>query len=155
MTTETKDSAFMDRVKMGEKFNCPCCGRYAQVYRRRIHHSVARQLGDMMALGGGRERRFVHASILIPHGNTGTGDIGKAAYWGLIEKMKHVSGQQKSSGYWRLTGHGVDFVEGRVKIMAVALVFDDEVIGFDGKEVSFLECLDVKFDYTKNMEGDL
>ena len=141
--------AFMQRLLAGEKIDCSCCGRYAQIYRRRIHHSIARQLVELYGLGGGRERRFVHGSQLIPKGNTGTGDIGKGRYWGLIEPMLRVSKLDNASGYWRLTGLGCDFVQAKATIQKVALVFDDKVIGFEGPEVSIQQCWDKRFDYAK------
>ena len=141
----------MDRLFSGEKLNCPCCGRYAQIYKRRIHLSVALQLIQLYKLGGRNERRYVHASVLIPKGNTGTGDIGKAFYFNLIEP-KPVDPYNNSSGYWRLTEIGCKFVEGTEQIKKTVFVFNDEVIGSDEETVTIRDCLNNKFDYLELME---
>lgn len=144
---------FSSRIKSGEKFNCPCCGRWAQVYRRRIHATMARQIIELYSLGGGKARQFVHASLLIPKGETGVGDIGKAAYWGLVEKMNHEDQSKKHSGLWRITETGIGFAEGTRNVRAIAVVFDNNVIDWDGPDVSIEDCLKDKFNYGELMGG--
>lgn len=104
-------------------------------------------------MGGGRQRRFVNSSDIVPIGQNGSGDLTKAAYWGLIEKYVPAPDGQKSSGLWGLTEFGCDFVEGNVKIKEIANVFDDKVLGFAGKEMSIKECLGAKFDYYQLLNG--
>jgi hypothetical protein len=152
MSHTPQHSAFWEMLRDGSKLDCPCCGRHSQVYRRCIHQSVALQLIELYNLGERRGRHFVHASLLIPKGSTGVGDIGKAAYWGLIEKMQHAPGARKSSGLWRMTGLGCDFVEQKTVIMRTALVFNDSVIGFEGPRVDIVACSKQKYDYTETIK---
>ena len=147
---------FMQKLR-DEKggFCCPCCGRWAQLYRRRLHATVARQLIELYRLGSKEARAFVHASMLIPKGQAGSGDLGKAAYWDLIEqKPPTPDSPSKASGYWRLTISGLHFVLGVGKINEVALVFDDRVHSYEGALIGIKESLGIAFDYSALMRGD-
>ena len=143
---------FLKRLKAGESFPCPCCKRHAQIYKRRIHHSVARQLIAIYHLGCKEKRDFVKTIDLMLPGYTGACDLGKPVYWGLLEK-KEREPNEVSAGLWRLTPFGVSFVKGEATIKEVALVFDDTVLGFEGKQVSIKFCLKKKFDYEQLMAG--
>jgi len=78
---------------------------------------------------GGLGNNYIHASNLIPEGQTGQGDLTKAKYFGLIKAMPETSEAKKSSGYWSLTEDGHLFVTGKKDIPSHLFVFDDKVIG--------------------------
>jgi hypothetical protein len=141
---------FRQRLLSGEKMDCPCCGRYAQVYQRRLHTSIALQLIELYKLGGTYD--YIHASKLIPKGVSGAGDLSKAKYWGLISE-KQPDGNQKSSGFWMLTDLGVQYVTDRAKVPYIAHVYNDTVLGFSSRLSGIREALSEKFDYQQLMEG--
>lgn len=146
------DEQFAQELLSGKDCECPTCGRYAKLYRRRIHHTVAAQLVRLFALGG--QHRFIHTRNLLPNGATGTGDFCKAKYWGLIEEGINTDTSKKQAGHWRLTEAGVEFVTGLLHVPKVALVYDDRVMGFDTKEqVGIHECLGDYFNYQELMEA--
>lgn len=142
---------FMKSIKKGEKFACPCCGRWAQVYRRTLHHTTAWQLIRLYKMNGFGE--YINAVELIPEGQQGVGDFTKAKYWDLIERrpLNEEETRLKSSGFWRLTEKGVAFVLSQSTIQKTALIFDDNVIGFDGPQVTITESLCQQFDYERLM----
>lgn len=143
---------FLQMLLNGFKGRCRACGRHAQVYNRSIHFTTAWQLIRLYRLGGAYG--FIHASRLIPPGQTGTGDLGKAKYFGLIEQKGHDEGKKKHSGYWKLTERGVLFVRGNIPIEEFVGIFDDKVISKATKLVNIQDCLGKKFDYQKLMEGE-
>ena len=143
---------FLADIRNGEKKDCPCCGRYAQVYSRRIHKTIAQKLVHLHRLGGAQA--YVHTSNLVFAGEAGVGDFSKAKYWGLIEEAKNENIGKRNSGHWKLTQKGIDFVQGRITIPARAIVFDDRVLDFAGEQVSIRECIESSgFDYSELMEG--
>lgn len=142
---------FIDCLKNGHEGKCPTCGRFAKVYYRSIHTSVALQLIQIYKLGGAE--MYIHTSKLIPKGVSGAGDFSKAQYWELVKEMPHTPGKKKSSGYWMLTELGVEFVKGNVSVTKYALVYDTRVIDMKGKLVSITECIGNKFDYEDLMAG--
>lgn len=134
------DLVFKAQLLSGEKCDCPHCGRYAQVYKRHINATIAKQLIMLMKLGG-HGANYVHASNLIPDGQTGQGDLTKAKYFGLIKAMPENSDAKKSSGYWSLTEDGVLFVKGKKDIPEHLFVFDDKVIGKSEEKIFIGDAL--------------
>lgn len=152
---------FKDRLNKGESLKCPCCGRHSQIYKRMLHHSVGRQLIHLYKNGcyNGSQKMalhsFAHASALILPGNSGAGDFSKAKYWDLIEPAPAymVPEDKRATGYWRLSQCGVRFVLGEHTIPKIAIVFDDEVIRFEGENVNISQVLGEKFNYTQLMSA--
>lgn len=142
---------FYHRLVAGEQFDCPCCGRYAQLYKRRLHTSICLQLVKLYKLGGADQ--YVHASKLIPRGVTGTGDFTKAKYWSLIEEFSDPANTGKSSGLWALTSVGVEFVRNEIGVAEWALVYDDKVLRYEGNPITISEAVKNKFNYEELMEA--
>lgn len=144
---------FIMKLKSGWSGDCPCCNRFAKVYHRSIHVSIALQLIQLYKLGG-YGGKFIHASKLIPKGNTGTGDFNKAKYWGLIEELpESTMPHQKSNGHWQLTPMGIEFVLGNMLVNKYAVIYNDRVIDVTGALVSIKDCLKEKFNYSDLMDG--
>jgi hypothetical protein len=142
---------FFKSLRKGEKGDCPCCLRHAQIYKRHLHFVTAWQLIRLYKMGGYGE--YVNASELIYDAQHGTGDFSKMKYWGLIER-RPLDGSEttkKSSGWWRLTDKGASFVLGKTTIKKFALIFDDEIIGFEGDDIDIRYALNQKFDYERLM----
>ena len=141
---------FMDGLLRGEKGDCPCCGRYAQVYRRQISSATARQFIKLYRMTGA-SRVWVRSSELLFEGSCGVGDFSKGKYWDLVEEKPHEPDATRNSAYWRFTQRGLLFVQGQACIQKYALVFDDQVIKFEGDMVGIKECLTEKFNYAELM----
>jgi len=150
MTESTIEPLFLESLKKGWKGDCPCCGRWAQIYRRTIHAAAAIQLMRLYMLGG-YDGLFVHASRLIPAGQSGSGDLSKAKYWDLIREKPHDKGAKKSSGYWSLTTKGVGFVTKTLMVPQYAYVFDDRVLALSPELMDIKSALGQKFDYEEIM----
>lgn len=146
---------FLKRLLQGGKFDCPCCGRYAQIYRWSLSETVAWQLirlyRESFNAGGDG---WVHASLLIPPGQTGVGDLGKAKYFNLIEEKPTTTSRMKKSGCWRLTTKGLSYVRGIEMIPSFVMVFDDRIIETSDKLESIFSTVGRKFDYAELMRGD-
>lgn len=148
----TVSAEFMDALKQGEACDCPTCGRHAQIYRRKFHSSIARQLIRLYRLGG--TAHFIHASKLIMPDVSGAGDFSKAKYWGLIhQQVPNHRAETKCSGNWMLSPLGREFVEHRTRIPREVFVFDDEVQGVSAESISITEALAGKFKYQELMEA--
>jgi len=147
------DLVFKAQLLSGAKCDCPHCGRYAQVYKRHINATIAKQLIMLMELGG-HGNNYVHASNLIPDGQTGQGDLTKAKYFGLIKAMPENSDAKKSSGYWSLTEDGKLFVTGKKAIPSHLFVFDDNVIGKSEDKIFIADALESGgFNYSDLIKG--
>lgn len=141
---------FKEDLISGWQGDCPCCGRYAQVYKRRLHTSVCLQLIKLYKLGGWH--KYVHISQLIPKGVGGSGDFTKAKYWKLIVEQPTDAGE-KSNGGWMLTPDGVAYVRNQIALPEWAYVYDDQVLKYDGRMVRIAQAVEKKFDYSEIMEA--
>jgi hypothetical protein len=142
---------FRERLKCGDVGDCPTCGRHAQLYRRKFHSSIARQLIKLYRLGG--TAHYIHASKLILDGVTGAGDFTKAKYWGLIHSRINTDADTKSNGQWMLSAAGLAFVQGKLRIPAEVMVFDDEVTDESAETISINDALGDRFNYHELMEA--
>lgn len=151
---ENQKSEFWSVLHAGGELDCPCCGRYAKIYRRQIHHSVARQLIAFYHLGG--HNGFIHISELKSAFLTGAGDFTKAKYWDLLDQqINNDDPEKKHSGLWFLTEKGRDYVLGRISIPKYVIVFDDKVLRFSDELSTIQDALGNKFNYEELMEGEL
>lgn len=125
--------------------HCPNCGRFAKVYRRKLNSTTAKQLISLYRSGGGEE--FIHSKNFVV--GTGVGDLTKAKYFGLLESAHNEDETKKTSGLWRLTDEGIDFVLGRKFV----LIYNDTVQGFSQEQVSIEQSLGSEFDYQQLMRG--
>lgn len=139
---------FWQRLRAGDGLMCPCCNRYAKIYKRRIHHGIVRTLIRLYKEGG--EFGFVHISKFCDF-QSGY-DFTFAQHWGLIEQGAN-EGKGKTSGSWRLTRDGVDFLRHGKGIPAYMLIYNSTVMGVQGPNVSVHEALGAKFDYDQLMSA--
>jgi hypothetical protein len=145
---------FKEQLLDGAALNCPCCDRHAQVYRRRLHKSVAVALIRLYKLALSYDPGyFFHVSELVTEGMSGIGDFSKAKYWHLIEADDNDDPAKKTSGNWRLTPRGVSFVKGELGITEYAMVYDDRVLEYRGKTIYIHDSLSAEFNYTELMEN--
>lgn len=156
---EVKEKFFAE-LENGAKKHCPCCGRYAQIYKRQINSSMALQGIAVLRLGGATD--YVHmsevllkVSEILGGGVLGGFEFTKLSYWGLaISKSPAVDEvKKKTSGMWKLTPDGVLFLKNQLKVKKYALIYDDTVLRFEGKEVGITEAFKTHFNYQELMEG--
>ncbi len=149
--------AFQDDLQSGHHSDCPCCGRHAQIYRRKFHASMAYQLIRLYHMGGCKH--FIHASKLILPSMAGSGDFSKAKYWGLIcpkdKAIYETETPSKCNGFWRLTREGELFVKNMVRIPREVNVFDDRVFGFSQELITINDALGSRFNYDELMEASI
>lgn len=131
---------------------CPCCERRARINRLRVHSTLALMLSRLYYMAK-REfndpQAWMHIESFKPKHRTGN-DFSIVKHWGLAESRRAGEGEDKiSSGMWRLTPDGVNFVEGHTFIDKYACVLDDRVISYGGGMVSMEDALNGKFSYAE------
>ena len=142
---------------------CPCCGRFAMVYHRTIHRTMA----VVLILMARRQPRgeFFHVSrylagldlapsfqAVATHG----GDYAKLRNWGLIESQpgERADGSTRT-GFWRVTDQGFAFVHDQLRVPKHAIEFDNRLIGLDDAAglVGIRDCLGDRFNYAELMRA--
>lgn len=132
---------------------CPCCDQFAKVYKRTITSTMARWLIMLVKLSEEDHRYFSVSEPWSLAINKGTGDVAKLAVWGLIESKPKDEDDtvRKTSGNWRPTSKGFQFVYNQTRIPKYALIYNATLIGYDGFEISIGTALGQKFNYTELM----
>lgn len=131
---------------------CPACTQRAQVYRRKLHAAMARDL-IRFYLRFGRDWGY------LPELGGHPGDFAKLAHWGLIEESDDSRPDGGRAGWWRVTAAGVLFVAGERVVHQYVHLYDgrrvrpDEGRGtvFSGPYVSIQTCLGKRFSYAELM----
>jgi len=130
---------------------CPCCGRLAKVYRRKLHREMAIFL-CLLVRRAGPERAWVHVRDVLKGTRTAQKASTDGAYlvhWSLIEAKPG----EHSAGMYRPTAMGASFVEGGLKVSSHVHLFNNEPVGFSETLVSIRDALGSKFDYDELMRG--
>lgn len=146
---------FIETLDRGDDCDCPVCGRFAKVWRRKIHASIAAWLVALYRAGAGT--RFVHIDEVMPYlppalraKARSSSDYCIIKYWGLaFQDAANQGDDKKVSGKWRLTQDGWRFARGEMSIPKYAYVFDDKVLKFDGDDVFIKDCIGNSFSYNE------
>lgn len=149
--------SFIEELKVSPNGkSCPCCSRYAKVYRRALTSTITKFL-VWLAVESGDGNPWLHPeqhmeSLLriVGRGNLG-GDPAKLRYWGLIEAKAEPGEDCPHSGFWRITEKGKQFVKGETTVPAKALVLFGDCIGFDGEHINIQQAMRTRFSFSELM----
>lgn len=134
------------RARLDKGAPCPLCQQHSKMYRRKINSGMARSLIHMYRSAG---TSWIHVRLI----GAKSREEGKLAYWGLVEEQKGAGLHGGRAGYWRVTRKGEDFLNGHLKVPKYAKVYNGQVYGFEGDDVSIKDALGTKFDYEELMKG--
>jgi hypothetical protein len=136
---------------LGEGVFCPCCGQYAKEYKRKLNSRMARSIIWLV-------RRFRETTDWVDVARTaprfvvaGGGEMAKLAHWGLIEQRMNTDEKKRTSGVWRPTQRGIDFVQERCSVPSHVYLYNNEVRGWAGTKTDIRAALGKRFDYAELM----
>jgi hypothetical protein len=142
----------MLRGRMDKGAPCPCCGQFAKIYRRKINSGMAYGM-VLFFKKFGWDQQWVHVPRETSLSRLG-GDWAKLALWGLIEERGEVREDGgKHAGWWRITEAGVAWVSGRIRVPRFVNLYNGEVLGVDGDQVSIKDAIGDRFNYDELMKG--
>ncbi len=138
------------------KETCYACGHVRTIYRRRFPKS---DLPALLALFRASQQGAVWVHVTRLRKRTVGGDFAKFRYWGLTEERPNEgphNPHKKTSGYWRITERGSEFMLGRHSVHThVFLGPKSEFIRLDGERVNLKEASQMfGFSYLELMRGD-
>lgn len=126
---------------------CLCCGRWAKIYTRQISKRVARCLIGLYSFSID-DPRFFHVLEMPETNKRSSGDFTKLALWGLMVERFNDDDTKQTSGFWKITQKGIDFVEGKILLPKYVRTFDNKILGYVGGNVSIHDCLKERFDFS-------
>lgn len=134
-----------------EGVECPCCQQYAKVYRRPLTAEMGMFLVSLFKAKAEADG-FIDIKSISVRG----GDYAKTRYYGFVEhKEKDPSDiSKRTSGRWRLTEKGLEFVMGMSRVPTHMFIYDQKFLGFDEKKTTDIkEVLGKDFNYDELMNG--
>jgi len=131
---------------------CPCCNQNAKVYRRSLNSTMARGLIWLYQLDPeGKMWTDVPKQgpkWLVSKGGT----FALLAHWGLIETAENFDKSKRTSGMWRITPLGRQFVERRVQLPSHVYLYAGKVQHFDLRKIYIDAALGTRFNYDQMMK---
>lgn len=138
---------------------CPCCSQFAKIYERSITSAMA--YGLILVYRNqksGLAPEWLHVENYLKKQEIPSsirGDFSKLRFWGLVVPKKDVrSDGSKRTGFYKMTSKGVDFVKYRITVPAKVRLFNNEFLGYTGKEINIGEALGKRFHYMELMGKD-
>lgn len=145
---------------LDEGVTCPTCDQHAQRYYRRINSGMARWLMVLVSMSPRYQPEWVQtrdvirraASLRTFGSSQASGEAPSLLpFWGLIECRPNDDPEKRHSGVWRPTTKGYDFVEGKVGVPRVAVVYNNRLERLEGDEVHIRQALGKRFNYEELM----
>ena len=133
--------------------HCGACEQLAKVYSRKVTSAHARVLISLV-------RRFAIEAKWYSTNERWMQTckhVAALSYWNLIEeKPKDLTDEKqqaggKTSGFWRPTSEGIAYVHMRIRLPRYAMVYNAQVLEFQGEQVSISDSLGDRFDYEELM----
>lgn len=146
-TSLSEAREYVDEQAAGDGVNCPCCGQFAKVYRRRLNTGMARSLITMWR-SAGREWQHVPTTV-----GGKSREEGKLRYWGLVEERTTPRDDGGRAGWWRVTEKGERFVRNGLAVPQYAIVYNGAVLDLDGGPTNIVGAIGSRFDYRELMSA--
>lgn len=131
---------------------CPCCEQYARIYKRKLNKTMVKALGRVYKATA-PHRGFVHGPTILRGSGVFGGDLGKLAYFGLIEEEAGRRPDGGRKGWWRVTNKGRAFIQGHIELPKYVHVYDGRVLGTSGDPLGIHDVAP-RFDFTELMAGE-
>ncbi len=131
-------------------YNCPCCGSFIKRYYRKLNSNMALTLVLLYRSG---KRDFVHIENFMQQmGYKRSGDFAYLVHWKFLEKKSGLREDGSTrNGYYKLTGLGIMFIEGKMLAREKIMILNNKFEGFSGGEISIQTALTEKFNYEELM----
>ena len=123
---------------------CPVCNKTAKEYKRSISTNMCRFLVNLV-------NQYKVKNTWIHHSNIdyNARDYPWLAWWGLAETQKDTSLEKKTTGMWRPTLKGIEFVLGETTVSKYVYTYNGAPSAFSKEKISFKEASKNKFSFKK------
>lgn len=128
---------------------CPCCGRYARMYPRKLNSNMVMFLIDLVRLSERGNWSWISYTSCRFTGR----DYNYLPQWELATTTREGEKDKSHSGYWKPTQRGVDFVYARLSVDSHLWIYANESHGPtpNSKPIDVYAALGKKFSYAELM----
>ena len=145
-----------DNLEKGD--HCPCCGQFAKLYKRKLNSAMVAALVLINKyFKENPDAEWLHVENYLKSLNIPAavrGDFPKLRHWGLLEAKTGIREDgSKRVGLYKVTLRGQAFLSGILKVPSRVHLYNQEVLGFSGKEIRVEKALGNKFRYSELMSA--
>jgi hypothetical protein len=137
---------------------CPCCDRMGRLNKYTLNSSMVAALLWMsrtVTLDDG----WVKMGKKAPAWILASKAFSTMKFWGFVEpapkmdifERNAIGMKTKTSGHWRVTAKGYEFLKGQLQVPSAAIVYNDELFGWVDESVNFFQAISKQFDYNEMM----
>lgn len=148
------------RAEMRKGVACPCCNQFVKLYKRKLNSGMAITLIRLFRHYG-ISKDFVNVKDFLRENKySNSHDWTLLKHWGFIEEEKTDPSQDaKSSGRWRITLKGEEFVLGILRAPSHILTYNSGFYGFEGDSIVDMigieQAIGNKFSYLELMNNNV
>ena len=134
---------------------CVICDQHSREYKRTLSSNSARFLISLYTLhknelSKGKSGRVHYKDCVFT-----SRDYPWLAAWGLAVTHNSDDGKKRTTGLWKPTKKGIDFVLNKTKIPKYLTTYKGKVVSVDRSTlVSITDCLGKRFNYSELMSSD-
>jgi len=132
--------------------DCPCCGRYVKLYKRKLHNEMATFLMQLVRQYKS-EPRWYSTRELVTSARKASTDGSYLVHWGLIERKSSKNSSGATCGMYRPTKLGIKFSQNKVSVPSHLHMICGEVAGFGPDHIYIKDCLESPFEFAQLMGG--
>lgn len=149
---EIARSLFESKLQSPHGTVCPCCNRYAKVYKRPITDKMAYGLILMARLPVGT---WIHLDDFMAARHIPIvvySMVPLLRFWGLLERADGIKDDgNPNNGFYRVTEAGHAFVRNQGSVLKYACLYNNALLNLEGKSITIKDALGTKFHYDELM----
>lgn len=146
---EEAQSELLSKIKKGSR--CLCCGQFSKRYKYVFSANMCKYLFLLSEENKKKPGLFFHVTDL-PKKILTSRDFLRSSYYQLIEEAENADTKKKKrSGLWRITAQGQRFVDRSLAVYKYVVVYNEDVLRFEGPQQFIDDCDEEYFSYYETM----
>jgi len=142
------------RANFEKGVDCPCCGQFVKLYKRKLNSGMAVTLIRIYNQNKHDEENWIPVKeFLRINKYKNSHDWTLLKHWGLLQEKEQIENNiNKSSGYWKITKKGKEFVKNKISVPNKVHIYNNIVLGFSDDNTTIIESLGKHFKYQELMD---
>ena len=151
-----KEGKIYLRQEFAKGTDCPCCGQFVKLYKRKLNSGMSLFLIGLYKLSKNNGVRCFKNQIIMRKMNLNTSslDYSIIKHFDLIEEEIDHETEKKNSGYWKITQKGIEFIEQKIEVPSHVHIYNGKVLGFADTTTNIITSLGNKFSYNELMNNN-
>lgn len=138
-----------EKIMNGDKVKCVVCEQNSKVYKRKLNANMCKFLWSLNASKdlnrsiGRKDGDWVHYKDL----KFTSRDYSYVTHWGLAIMKTNNDDSKRTSGYWKITDLGSDFVENETRVPKYCYIYNGRFVSKSNETITFNEATKDKWDW--------